>query len=133
MKHCKRDSKSSVSLTRSKIASAMQASMPKLPPTLAPENPAYTMFYMPYTMFYAIYNAIYNVLVPSTNTTELILPSACAPRKALQQISARAERTRRSPKFGGSDKDDSSGKYSYSSHPIRTPDGKKRALDIEYH
>ena len=70
---------------------------------------------------------------PTNNQSELAIPSTSAPAAALQQAQPKAtKRTRKSPKYYGYDKDDSSGESTNSCPPnFVEPQKKRRAGDVE--
>ena len=99
--------RSVVSSNRSNIARAMRVPMPKVPENLAllvtssqPEvNPEPQI----------ITSEVIIAPPPTGQRPELTIPSTTAPVKALQQVPLRAtKRTRKSPKYYGYDKKDSS-------------------------
>ena len=66
---------------------------------------------------------------PTNNQPEIILPSTSAPAIALQQIPIRAtKRTRKSPKYYGCDKEDSSCESTNSCPPNFAPPRRKRRV-----
>ena len=70
---------------------------------------------------------------PTNNQSELAIPFTSAPAATLQQVQPRAtKRTRKSPKYYGYDKDDSSGESTNSCPPnfVQTR-RKRRAGDVE--
>ena len=116
MKHRKRETGSGVSSNQSNIARAMRVRMPKIPenfaPQVLPENPEVAPEQQ------IITGEVLIAPPPTNNQPELILPSTSAPAIALQQIPIRAtKRTRKSPKYYGYDKEDSSGESTNSCPP----------------
>ena len=131
MKHRKRETGSGVPSNKSNNARAKRVRMPKIPenfalqvlpeiPEAAPEQPIIT-------------GEVLIAPPPTNNQPELILPSTSAPAIALQQIPIRAtKRTRKSPKYYGYDKEDSSGESTNSCPPNSDPPRRKRRVgDIE--
>ena len=70
---------------------------------------------------------------PTNSQSELAIPSTSAPATALQQIQPKSTKTtRKSPKYYGYDKDDSSGESTNSCPPnFVQPRKKRRAGDFE--
>ena len=132
MKHRKRETGSGVSSNKSNIARAMRVRMPKIPENFAPQVLPEIPEVAPEQQIITV-----EVLIapPATNNQlELILPSTSAPAIALQQIPIRAtKRTRKSPKYYGYGKEDSSGESTNSCPPpnFAPPRRKRRVGDIE--
>ena len=97
MKHRKRDTASGVSSNKSNIARAMRVRMPKVPPNLVPpRTPS-----QPETNSdqHIINSEVIIALPPTSQRSELTIPSTSAPVEALRQVLPRAtKRTRISPK-----------------------------------
>ena len=127
MKHRKRETGSGVSSNKSNIAPAMRVCMPKIPknfaPQVLPEIPEATPEQQ------IITGEVLMAPPPTNNQPELILPSTSAPAIALQQIPIRAaKRTRKSPKYYGYDKGESSGDSTNSCPPNFAPPRRKRRV-----
>ena len=100
MKHRKRDTGSGVSSNESNIARVMRVRMPKVPPNLAPpETPS-----QPETTpdQQIITSEVINSPPPTSQRSELTIPSTSPPVEALRQVLPRAtKRTRKNPKWYG--------------------------------
>ena len=131
MKHRKRETGSGVSSNKSNIARAMRVRMPKIPGNFAPQEVPAIQETAPEQQI-----IITEVLIappPTNNQSELAIPSTSAPAPALQQAQPKAtKRTRKSPKYYGYDKDDSSGESTNSCPPnFIQPRKKRRAVDVD--
>ena len=124
MKHCKRETGSGVSSNKSKIARAMRVRMPKIPKNFAPQEVPAIQETAPEQQIIAT-----EVLIaphPTNNQTELAIPSTSAPAAALQQAQPKATKsTRKSPKYYGYDKDDSSGESTNSCPTSKKTTGRR--------
>ena len=131
MKHRKWETWSSVSSNKSNIARAMRIRMPKIPETFAPQELPAIQETAPEQQI--ITTEVLIAPPPTNNQSELVIPSTSAPAAALQQAQPRApKRTRRSPKYYGYNKDDSSGESTNSCPPkFAHPRRKRRAGDVE--
>ena len=131
MKHRKRETESSVSSNKSNIARAMRVRMPKIPENFAPQELPAIQETAPEQQI--ITTEVLIAPPPTKNQSELAIPSTSAPAAALQQVQPRAtKRTRKSPKYYGYDKDDSSGESTNSCPPnFVQPRRKRRAGDVE--
>ena len=131
MKHRKREMGSGVSLYRSNIARAMRVCMPKVPENFAPPETSSQPEAAPEPQI--ITSEVLIAPLPTSQHSELTLPSTSAPAEALQQIPPLVtKRTRKSPKNYGYDKDNSSGESTYSCPPhFLQPRRKRRAGDVE--
>ena len=134
MKHRKRETGSGVSLNKSNksnIARAMRVRMPKIPENFAPQVLPEIPEAAPEQQI--ITGEILIAPPPTNNQPEVILSTTSAPAIALQQLPIkRTKRTRKSPKYYGYDKEDSSGEYTNSCPPNFAPPRRKRRVgDIE--
>ena len=131
MKHRKRETGSGVSSNRSNIARAMRLCMPKIPENFAPPETPSQPEATPEPQI--ITSEVLIAPPPTSQHSELTLPSTSAPAEALQQIPPRVpKRTRKSPRCYGYDKDDSSGESTNSCPPHFLQSRKKRrAGDVE--
>ena len=130
MKHRKRETGSGVSSNKSNIARAMRVRMPKIAENFAPQVLPEIHEAAPEQQ---IINGEVLIAPPPTNNQPLILSSTSAPAIALPQIPTRAtKRTKKSPKYYGYDKEDSSGESTNSCPPnFAPPRRKQRVGDIE--
>ena len=116
MKHRKRETGSCVSTKKSNIARAMRVRMPKIPENFAPQE-------LPAIQETSSEQQIITTEVliappPTNNQSELAIPSTSAPAATLQQAQPNTtKRARKSPKYYGYDKDDSSGESTNSCPP----------------
>ena len=131
MKHRKRETGSGVSSNKSNIARAMRVRMPKVPdnfapqvipeiPEAAPDQPIITEEVL--------------IAPPPTNIQqEALISSHPAPTTSFPNTLTRStKRTRKSPKYYGYDKDDSSGDSLNSCPPNFAPPRRRRRVgDIE--
>ena len=131
MKQRKRETESGVSSNKSNIARAMRVRMPKIPENFAPQELPAIQETAPEQQI--ITTEVLIAPPPTNNQSELTIPSTSAPAAALQQIHPRAtKRTRKSPKYHGYDKDDSSVESTNSCPPnFVQPRRKRRASDVE--
>ena len=108
MKHRKRETRSGVSSTKSNIARAMRVRMPKIPEKFALQELLAIQETAPEQQI--ITTEVLIAPPPTNNQAELAIPSTSVPVADLQQVQPRAaKRTRKSSKYYGYDKDDSSG------------------------
>ena len=131
MKHRKRETGSGLSSTKSSIARTMRVRMPRIPENVAPQELPTILETAPEQQI--ITTEVLIAPPPTNSQSELAIPSTSAQAAALQQVQPRApKRTRKSPKYYGYDKDDSSGESTNSCPPnfvqSRT---KRRAGDVE--
>ena len=125
MKHRKRETGSGVSSNKSNIARAMRVRIPKIQENFAPQVLPEIPEAAPEQQI--ITGEVMIAPPPTNNHPELILPSTSAPAIALQQIPIRAtKRTRKSPKYYGYNKEDSSGESTNSCPPNFAPPPRKR-------
>ena len=125
MKHRKRETGSGVSSNRSNIARAMRVRMPKVPENFAPPETSSQPEAAPEPQI--ITSEVLIAPPPTSQHSELTLPSTSAPAEALQQIPPRLpKRTRKSPRYYGYDKDNSSGESTNSCPPHFLQTRKKR-------
>ena len=132
MKHRKRETGSGVSTNKSNIALAMRVRMPKIPEIFAPQELPAIQETAPEQQI--ITTEVLIAPPPTNNQSELTIPSTSAPAAALElQVQPRAtKRTRKSAKYYGYDKDDSSGESTNSFPPnFVQPRRKRRAGDVE--
>ena len=131
MKHRKRETSSGVSSNKSNIARAMRVRMPKIPENFAPQSLPENPEAAPEQQI--ITGEVLIALPPTNNQPEVLLSSPSAPATTLPHILTRAtKRTRRSPKYYGYDKEDSSGESTNSCPPNFAPPRRKRRVgDIE--
>ena len=131
MKHRKQETGSGVSSNRSNIARAMRVRMSKVPENFAPPETSSQPEAAPEQQI--ITSEVLIAPLPTIQHSELTLPSTSAPAEALQQIPPRVtKRTRKSPKYYGYDKDDSSGESTNSCPPhFLQPRSKRWAGDVE--
>ena len=131
MKHRKRETGSVVSSNKSNIACAMRVRMPKIPENFAPQEVPAIQETAPEQQI--ITTEVLIAPPPTDNQSELAIPSTSAPAAALEPAQPKAtKRTRKSPKYYGYDKDDSSGESTNSCPPnFFQPRKKRRAGDVE--
>ena len=131
MKHRKRETGSGVSSNKSNIARAMRVLMPKIPENFAPQVLPEIPEAAPEQQI--ITGEVLIAPPPTNYQPEVILSSPSAPAIALPHIPTRAtKRTRKSPKYFGYDKEDSSGESTNSCPPnFAPPRRKRRVADIE--
>ena len=130
MKHCKRETGSGVSSTKSNIARAMRVRMPKIPENFASQELPSIQETAPEQQI--ITTEVLIAPPPTNNQLELAIPSKSAPAAALQQVQSRATKRTRNQKYYGYDKDDSSGESTNSCPPnFVQPRRKPRAGDNE--
>ena len=131
MKHRKRETGSGVSSNKSNIARAMRVRMPKVPENFAPQVIPEIPEAAPEQQI--ITGEVLIATPPTNNQPEVLLSSPSVPTTTLPHILTRAtKRTRKSPKFYGYDKEDSSGDSTNSCPPnIAPPRRKRRVGDIE--
>ena len=131
MKHRKRETGSGVLSNKSNIARAMRVRMPKIPENFAPQVLPKIPEAAPDQQI--ITGVVLIAPPPTNNQPEVILSSPSAPAIALPHIPTRAtKRTRKSPKYYGYDKEDSSGESTNSCPPNFAPPRRKRRVgDIE--
>ena len=109
----------------------MRVRMPKIPKNFAPKELPAIQETAPEQQI--ITTKVVIAPPPTNNQSELAIPSTSAPAAALQQAQPKAtKRTRKSPKYYGYDKDDSSGESTNSCPPnFVQPRKKRRADDVE--
>ena len=131
MKQRKRETGSGVSSNRSNVARAMRVRMPKVPENFAPPETSSRPEAAPEPQI--ITSEVLIAAPPTSQLSELTLPSTSAPAETLQQIPPRVmKRTRKSPKYYGYDKDDSSDESTNSCPPhFLQPRKKRRAGNVE--
>ena len=131
MKHRKRETGSGVSSNKSNIARAMRVRMPKIPENFAPQVLPEIPEAAPEQQIKT--GEVIIAPPPTNNQHEVLLSSPSAPAITLPHIPTRAtKRTRKSPKYYGYDKEDSSGESTNSCPPNFAPPLKKRRVgDIE--
>ena len=131
MKHRKRETGSGVSSNKSNIARAMRVRMPKVPENFAPQVIPEIPEAAPEQQI--ITGEVLIAPPPTNNQPEVLSSSPSVPTTTLPHIMTRAtKRTRKSPKYYGYDKEDSSGDSTKSCHPNFAPPRRKRRVgDIE--
>ena len=131
MKHRKRETGSGVSSNRSNVARAMRVGMPKVPENFAPLETPSQPEAAPEPQI--ITSEVLIAPPPTSQHSELTLPSTSAPAEALQQIPPLAtKRMRNCSKNDGYDKDDTFGESTNSCPPnFLQPRRKRRAGDVE--
>ena len=113
MKHRKRDTGSGVSSNKLNVARAMRISLPKVPASLVPPETTSQPEIHPDQQ----HNTSELIIAPppTSQRTELIIPSASVPVEAMRQVLPRTtKRTRKSPKYYGYDNEDLSGELTNS-------------------
>ena len=131
MKHRKRETGSGVSSNKSNIGRAMRVRMPKVPDNCAPQTIPEIPEAAPEQQ---IITGEVLIEPPPTNThQEALLSSPSIPTTTLPHTLTRTtKRTRKSPKYYGYDKEDSSGDSTTSCPPNFAPPRRKRRVgDIE--
>ena len=127
MKHRKRETGSGVSSNKSNIARAMRVRMPKIPENFAPQVLPEIPEAAPEQQI--ITGEVLIVPPPTNNQPEVLLSSPSAPAITLPHIPTRAaKRTRKSPKYYGYEKEDSSGESTNSCPPTFAPPRRKRRV-----
>ena len=131
MKHRKRETGSGVSSNKSNIARAMRVRMPKVPENFAPQVIPEIPEAAPEQQI--ITGEVLIAPPPTNNQPEVLSSSPSVPTTTLPHILTRAtKRTRKSPKYYGYDKEDSSGDSTNSCPPNFAPPRRKRRVgDIE--
>ena len=131
MKHRKRETGSGVSSTKSNIARAMRVRMPKVPDNFAPQVLPEIPEAAPEQQ--AITEEVFIAPPPTNTQQEALVSSPSVPTTTFTHTLTRTtKRTRKSPKYYGYDKEDSSGDSTNSCPPNFAPPRRKRRVgDIE--
>ena len=131
MKHRKRETGSGVSLNKSNIARAMRVRMPKVPDNFAPQVIPEIPEAAPEQQI--ITEELFIAPPPTNTQQEALVSSPSVPTTTLPHTLTRTTKwTRKSPKYCGYDKEDSSGDSTNSCPPNFAPPRRKRCVgDIE--
>ena len=131
MKHRKRETGSGVSSNKTDIARAMRVRMPKVPDNFAPQVIPEITEAAPEQQI--ITGEVLIALPPTNTQQEVLLSSPSVPTTTLPHTLTRtSKRTRKSPKYYGYDKENSSGDSTNSCPPNFAPPRRKRRVgDIE--
>ena len=131
MKHRKRETGSGVSSNKSNIARAMRVRMPKVPDNFAPRVKPEIPEAAPEQQI--ITGEVLIAPSPTNAQQEVLLSSPSVPTTTLPHTLTRAtKRTRKSPKYYGYAKEDSSGDSTNSCPPNFAPPRRKRRVgDIQ--